>query len=68
MSSLVLRSLSILLGLFFIFIGIMKISPHLSKDLHRDLVSVRHLFWLILATKPSPSCVKHFMPKTSFGI
>ncbi|XP_035792220.1 novel acetylcholine receptor chaperone [Anopheles aquasalis] len=37
MSSLVLRSLSILLGLFFIFIGIMKISPHISKDLHRDL-------------------------------
>ena len=40
MSSLVLRSLSILLGLFFIFIGIMKISPHISKDLHRDLVGV----------------------------
>lgn len=39
-SSVVLKSLSILLGLFFIFIGLMKISPHLSKDLHKDLVSV----------------------------
>lgn len=40
-SSIVLKSLSILLGLFFVFIGAMKISPHLSKDLHKDLVS----FW-----------------------
>lgn len=37
-STIVLRSLSILLGLFFIFIGAMKLSPHLSKELHRDLV------------------------------
>jgi hypothetical protein len=39
MASVVLKSLSILLGLFFIFIGIMKLTPHISKDLHRDLVS-----------------------------
>lgn len=36
-SSIVLKSLSILLGLFFIFIGIMKLTPQLSKDLHKDL-------------------------------
>lgn len=38
-STLVLKSLSILLGLFFVFIGTMKITPYLSKDLHKDLVS-----------------------------
>lgn len=38
-SSIVLKSLSILLGLFFIFIGAMKLTPHLSKELHKDLVS-----------------------------
>lgn len=37
-STIVLKSLSILLGLFFIFIGAMKLTPHLSKELHRDLV------------------------------
>ncbi|XP_065338475.1 novel acetylcholine receptor chaperone [Cloeon dipterum] len=37
MASIVLKSLSILLGLFFIFVGIMKITPKLSKDLHKDL-------------------------------
>lgn len=38
-STLVLKSLSILLGLFFVFIGTMKLTPYLSKDLHKDLVS-----------------------------
>ncbi|KAB0797208.1 hypothetical protein PPYR_08202 [Photinus pyralis] len=37
MGSLVLKSLSILLGLFFIFVGFMKLSSHISKDLHKDL-------------------------------
>lgn len=39
-SNIVLKSLSILLGLFFIFVGIMKIGPYLSKELHRDLVII----------------------------
>lgn len=39
-SSIVLKSLSILLGLFFIFIGTMKITPYISKELHRDLVII----------------------------
>lgn len=39
MASVVLKSLSILLGLFFIFIGIVKLTPYISKELHRDLVS-----------------------------
>lgn len=38
-SSIVLKSLSILLGVFFIFVGAMKITPYISKDLHKDLVS-----------------------------
>lgn len=41
-SSVVLRSLSILLGIFFVFIGVMKISPIISKDLHKDLVRLIH--------------------------
>ncbi|KAL7046448.1 hypothetical protein ACKWTF_002575 [Chironomus riparius] len=36
-TSIVLKSLSILLGLFFLFTGFMKISPYISKELHRDL-------------------------------
>jgi hypothetical protein len=38
MGSVVLKSLSVLLGLFFIFIGTMKLSSIVSKDLHKDLV------------------------------
>ncbi|KAJ8948418.1 hypothetical protein NQ314_008412 [Rhamnusium bicolor] len=38
MGSIVLRSLSILLGLFFIFVGLIKISSVVSKDLHKDLL------------------------------
>lgn len=38
-SNIVLTSLSCLLGVFLIFMGIMKITPHISKDLHKDLVS-----------------------------
>ena len=37
MSKIVLRSLSILLGAFFIFLGALKLTPRLSKDLHKDL-------------------------------
>ncbi|XP_056630194.1 novel acetylcholine receptor chaperone [Diorhabda carinulata] len=37
MGSIVLKSLSILLGLFFIFVGFIKISSALSKELHKDL-------------------------------
>jgi hypothetical protein len=40
MGSIVLKSLSILLGLFFIFVGFIKLSSYISKDLHKDLVSV----------------------------
>ncbi|XP_077302164.1 putative acetylcholine receptor chaperone isoform X2 [Arctopsyche grandis] len=37
MASVVLKSLSILLGIFFIFVGTTKISPTISKELHKDL-------------------------------
>lgn len=39
MGSIVLKSLSILLGVFFIFVGITKLTPFISKELHKDLVS-----------------------------
>lgn len=39
MGSIVLKSLSVLLGLFFIFVGFIKLSSYISKDLHKDLVS-----------------------------
>lgn len=38
MASIVLKSLSVLLGLFFIFVGFIKLSSYISKDLHKDLV------------------------------
>ncbi|CAH0407631.1 unnamed protein product [Chilo suppressalis] len=37
MGSIVLKSLSILLGVFFIFVGITKLTPFISKELHKDL-------------------------------
>ncbi|XP_034936033.1 transmembrane protein 35A [Chelonus insularis] len=37
MASIVLRSLSILLGIFFIFVGTIKVTSYLNKDLHKDL-------------------------------
>ena len=37
MSKIVLRSLSVLLGAFFIFLGVLKITPKISRDLHKDL-------------------------------
>uniref|UniRef100_A0A1B6IW00 Novel acetylcholine receptor chaperone n=1 Tax=Homalodisca liturata TaxID=320908 RepID=A0A1B6IW00_9HEMI len=37
MGSVVLKSLSILLGIFFIFVGTMKLTSIISKDLHKDL-------------------------------
>lgn len=52
-NTIVLRSLSILLGLFFIFIGIIKITPYISKDLHRDLVSIQQKIFLFGKAKVS---------------
>jgi len=37
MTSIVLKTLSVLLGLFFIFVGIMKITPKLNKSMHTDI-------------------------------
>lgn len=36
-NTIVLRSLSILLGLFFVFVGLLKLTPSISKDLYKDL-------------------------------
>lgn len=37
MNSPVLKTLSVLLGLFFVFVGVIKISSVVSKELHKDL-------------------------------
>ncbi|XP_020296115.1 transmembrane protein 35A [Pseudomyrmex gracilis] len=37
MGSVVVKSLSVLLGLFFLFAGTLKLTSYISKDLHRDL-------------------------------
>ncbi|CAL4063654.1 unnamed protein product, partial [Meganyctiphanes norvegica] len=37
MASVVLKSLSVLLGIFFIFVGTTKLTPRVSKELHKDL-------------------------------
>ena len=38
MASLVLKTLSIFLGMFFIFVGLTKITPRINAELHRELV------------------------------
>ena len=40
MGSVVLKSLSVLLGIFFVFVGTMKMSSLISKELHKDLVRI----------------------------
>jgi len=37
MTKIVLKSMSVLLGLFFIFLGVLKITPAISRDLHKDI-------------------------------
>ena len=37
MTKIVLKSLSVLLGAFFIFLGVLKITPKISRELHKDL-------------------------------
>lgn len=37
MGSIVLKTLSILLGFFFLFVGVMKLTPKISKDMHKDI-------------------------------
>lgn len=58
-STIVLKSLSILLGLFFIFIGAMKLTPHLSKELHRDLVNI-FMFTIFCKCVVSHPNIYHF--------
>lgn len=52
MGSIALKSLSVLLGLFFVFVGFVKLSTYVSKDLHKDLVSTQF---------------RHFENNNSFG-
>lgn len=54
MGSVVLRSLSVLLGLFFIFIGTVKLTSFISKDLHKDLVCNKKLFIKIVFPIQAP--------------
>ncbi|CAG0893435.1 unnamed protein product [Cyprideis torosa] len=37
MGSLVLKSLSVLLGLFFVFVGVMKVTPRINRDMHKEI-------------------------------
>ena len=38
--SLPLTALSLTLGFFYIFVGLLKVSPQINPDMHNDLVSV----------------------------
>lgn len=62
-SSIVLKSLSVLLGIFFIFIGAMKITPHLSKDLHKDLVRIFFCFAFVQKGKKKQFCSRKIKKK-----
>ncbi|KAF2364117.1 hypothetical protein FHG87_005130 [Trinorchestia longiramus] len=48
MASVVLKSLSILLGIFFIFVGTTKLTPRVSKELYKELLP--HSSYLIPVT------------------
>ena len=37
--SIVLTSLSVFLGLFFVFVGCMKLTPNINREMHREIVS-----------------------------
>lgn len=55
-NTIVLKSLSILLGLFFIFVGTLKLTPHISKDLYKDLVSWKNRWHSLAGTKHCLPC------------
>lgn len=66
MGSIVLKSLSILLGVFFIFVGITKLTPFISKELHKDLVSGHYLvrlsmLYLRMRTKRSLAALRFLL-------
>lgn len=52
-NTIVLKSLSVLLGLFFIFVGTLKLTPHISKDLYKDLVSAENQYRWSFSFPPS---------------
>lgn len=37
MGSIVLTTLSVFLGLFFVFVGLLKVTPHVNKEMHREI-------------------------------
>lgn len=37
LTSIVFTTLTLFLGMFFFFIGLLKISPHLNRDIHREI-------------------------------
>lgn len=37
-NSLALTLISLILGLFFIFLGLVKVTPYLSQDIHKHMV------------------------------
>lgn len=49
MGSIVLKSLSVLLGIFFLFVGTLKMSPVISKELHKDLVRNNLCQYIVIA-------------------
>lgn len=61
MGSIVLKSLSILLGVFFIFVGITKLTPFISKELHKDLVSRFKLLFIMIVIERSEGVASNFV-------
>jgi hypothetical protein len=43
----------VLLGIFFIFVGVMKITSQVSKDLHKDLVRIAVYLMSCIMTRPT---------------
>lgn len=46
MTAMVLKALSVTLGIFFVFVGSLKLTPSLSDELYKEMVYI-HLFIML---------------------
>ena len=55
MASLVLKVLGLTLGVFFIFVGTIKLTPSVNSEIYKEMVRSRYLNkqWLIYSHIPS---------------
>ncbi|UYV67241.1 TMEM35, partial [Cordylochernes scorpioides] len=66
MGSVVLSTLSIFLGLFFLFVGTLKVSPDINREMHRDIIPneafqyVSVIWYIVFVSQPDGVQKKSF--------